>query len=179
MQQRSRSLTGAGERLLNVLKSQCGISLAWDPEGGDPQPAITNFEAIWDTGATGCVITQKVVDACGLAPAGRATSFHAHGQTRTDVFMINVRLPNRVMFPGVRAIRGELSDNADILIGMDIINRGDFAVTNLNGKTKFSFRIPSLADIDFVREANEGTQPSLPNRAARRQKSGRRSKGKV
>ena len=41
---------------------------------------------------------------------------------------------------------------ADILIGMDIIGVGDFAVTNRDGKTKFSFRLPSRADIDFVVE---------------------------
>ena len=40
----------------------------------------------------------------------------------------------------------------DILIGMDIINRGDFAVTNRNGKTMFSYRYPSMAAIDFQSE---------------------------
>ena len=35
---------------------------------------------------------------------------------------------------------------------MDIIGVGDFAVTNRDGKTKFSFRLPSRADIDFVVE---------------------------
>ena len=40
----------------------------------------------------------------------------------------------------------------DVLIGMDIINRGDFAVSNRNGKTMFSFRIPSMSDFDFQSE---------------------------
>lgn len=43
---------------------------------------------------------------------------------------------------------------ADILIGMDVINRGDFAVTNVGGITKFSFRVPSEAHIDFVEDHN-------------------------
>ena len=42
----------------------------------------------------------------------------------------------------------------DVLIGMDIINRGDFAVSNRNGATSFSFRIPSVEDFDFAAEDN-------------------------
>ena len=38
------------------------------------------------------------------------------------------------------------------LIGMDIINRGDFAVSNRDGATTFSFRIPSIESFDFVKE---------------------------
>ena len=33
---------------------------------------------------------------------------------------------------------------------MSVINRGDFSVSNYNGKTILSFRIPSLADADYV-----------------------------
>lgn len=34
---------------------------------------------------------------------------------------------------------------------MDIISKGDFAITNVDGKTVFSFRIPSVETIDFVK----------------------------
>jgi len=47
---------------------------------------------------------------------------------------------------------------------MDIITQGDFAVTNHNGVTKFSFRTPSMEHIDFV----PGTNAPPPNRAERR-----------
>ena len=40
----------------------------------------------------------------------------------------------------------------DMLIGMDVMNLGDFAVTNKDGRTVFSFRIPSCRCIDFVKE---------------------------
>ena len=40
----------------------------------------------------------------------------------------------------------------DVLIGMDIINTGDFAVTNVDGKTCMSFQMPSIRRIDFVKE---------------------------
>ena len=53
-------------------------------------------------------------------------------------------------FPGVEVVSGQLT-GCDIIIGMDIINRGDFAVSNKNGATAFSFRIPSVEDFDFVK----------------------------
>ena len=37
----------------------------------------------------------------------------------------------------------------DIIIGMDTITRGDLAITNKNGETWFSFRIPSQEHIEF------------------------------
>src|SRR3972149_10734968 len=39
--------------------------------------------------------------------------------------------------------------SCDILIGMDLITLGDFAITNKDGQTMFSFRHPSLGHIDF------------------------------
>jgi hypothetical protein len=55
---------------------------------------------------------------------------------------------------GLNVTLGKLL-GAEALIGMDVIVNGDFAVTNYGGKTKMSFRVPSLADIDFVRDSNE------------------------
>jgi len=38
---------------------------------------------------------------------------------------------------------------------MDVIGMGDFAVSNFNGKTSFTFRIPSVAEADFLKERQE------------------------
>jgi uncharacterized protein YecA (UPF0149 family) len=46
---------------------------------------------------------------------------------------------------------------------MDIITLGDFAVTNFNGNTCMSFRVPSLHQIDYVEEANAFTTPMVSN----------------
>lgn len=40
--------------------------------------------------------------------------------------------------------------DADILIGMDIITRGEFAVTTFKGFSQFSFRYPAQGHIDFI-----------------------------
>jgi hypothetical protein len=53
-----------------------------------------------------------------------------------------------------KATESELT-GMDVLIGMDIISSGDFAVTASQGKTKFSFQYPSTHDIDFAKEHNQ------------------------
>jgi hypothetical protein len=151
-QQPYLAFTTSSNGQLNVLKNQCQVSRAWAPSGGEPQPPVVPFDAIWDTGATNSVITQAVVDACGLVPTGMADVRHAGGVGRAPTYLVNILLPNRVGYQGVRVSLGKFS-GGDILIGMDIIGTGDFAVTNVNGATKFSFRHPSTEEIDFVKDS--------------------------
>ena len=40
----------------------------------------------------------------------------------------------------------------DILIGMQIISKGDFAITNYDGKMCMTFRVPSIKREDYVAE---------------------------
>ena len=139
--------------LLRSLKNRCGISVAYDLASSDTPPTIGEFDAIWDTGATGSVITQNVVDACGLSPVSMMQVHGVNSSDMSEVYLVNIYLPNKVVFIGVPVTKGGLpNSNFDILIGMDMINQGDFAVTNKGGVTKFSFRYPSEADIDFVKE---------------------------
>jgi hypothetical protein len=47
---------------------------------------------------------------------------------------------------------GAITRKYDVVIGMDVIGKGDLAMTNLNDRTTFSFRIPSAEVIDFSKE---------------------------
>ena len=49
----------------------------------------------------------------------------------------------------------EFPSNADMLIGMDIIRMGDFAVCNADGKTSFSFAVPPFPDRIDLAEKTE------------------------
>jgi hypothetical protein len=142
--------TSAGG-LLDVLKNQCGISQAFNPAGGGTAPPVVQFDAIWDTGATNSCITQAVIDGCGLAPIGIAQVHGVGGATMQEAFLVNIHLPGPVGFASVRVTRGQFI-GGDILIGMDIISQGDFAVSNHGGVTKFSYRIPSQKHIDFYEQ---------------------------
>lgn len=98
-----------------------------------------------------------------------------HGERSAETYLVSIALPNRVIFHGVRVTKGELPD-AKVLIGMDIIGMGDFSVTNSEGITKFSYRTPSIAHIDYVEQANKLSAQARPESRAerRRAKFGRR-----
>jgi hypothetical protein len=138
----------------NALPTEILISKPYSPQvSGFVSPDIVNeakkYVGIWDTGATNSVISQKVVDECGLIPTGMAIVHSATESKPCETFLVSIFLPNKVAFPAVRVTKGLLKD-CDVLIGMDLINQGDFAITHNDGKTTLSFRIPSMEQIDFV-----------------------------
>ena len=142
--------TARYESLSRVLRTrEVGISRSRGTAA--EEPTVRPYSAIWDTGATNTSITTRVVTECGLAPTSVAKVTGVHGTQLSNVYLIDVYLPNRVIAEEVEAVEspalaGELDD---VLIGMDIIGLGDFAVSNFQGKTTFTFRIPSLAESDF------------------------------
>ncbi len=148
------ALTVTYNGLSLVLACKALVSQAFDPNAKLAHPPQSEFLAIWDTGATNTVITEKVVNTCGLKPIGMARVNTANGQADCPVFLVNLLLPSHVGFHHLRVTQGKLI-GADMLIGMDVITRGDFAVTNKDAKTVFSFRMPSSQCIDFVKEINE------------------------
>lgn len=158
------AFTGSCDGLARELTSDVSISQAFHPARTPPpkRPPSNKYNAIWDTGATGTVITQKVIDQCRLSPIGMVKVSTAQGEMLAPVYLANVLLPNNVGFFNLRVTRGNVHGNADVLIGMDIIVRGDFAVTNKDGKTTFSFRIPSVECIDFVDQARQKPSGVVP-----------------
>lgn len=154
----------AYDGLANVLTSPCRLSAAWTPESDSPEPPTFEMTAIWDTGATNSVIAQSCVDRCGLVASGMTVTHTAGGAIQVETYLVNIRLPNGVVFSGVRVAKGILHE-VDMLIGMDMINLGDFSVTNAAGRTKFTFRQPSIEHIDYVEQ-----HKALERAASRRTK---------
>jgi predicted aspartyl protease len=137
-----------------TLKTVCGVCKAFNPDelpSGSMHPPITKFDALWDTGATGSVISRNVVQKLGLESTGKGKVYHANGMAIVDTYSVNILLPNNIIFSVLKVTEGILN-GIDVLIGMDIILKGDFAVTTSQGKNKFTFQIPSTHDTDYVRE---------------------------
>ena len=117
---------------------------------------------LWDTGATESVITQKTVDAYGLKPTGTRRVNHAQGTSENvPTFLVDIELPNKLIVSNLTVTLGVLQ--VDVLIGMDIISRGDFAVTHPKGNTKFTFRMPATDDIDYFLESATEQERVLMN----------------
>src|SRR5438874_793534 len=103
--------------ILRVLQTQCAIAEAFDPSAPGPHPQFHDFQAIWDTGATNSAITQKVVTTCALKPIGMTKVCGVNSTEMSEVYLVNMGLPNRVAIQHVRVTKGILAGNADILIG--------------------------------------------------------------
>jgi hypothetical protein len=58
-------------------------------------------------------------------------------------------LPNKIGIVNLRVTKGILLGDNNVLIGMDVISKGDFCITNFDKKTWYTFRIPSAGAIDF------------------------------
>jgi len=80
------------------------------------------------------------------------------GTLTTSSHLVNVGLPNKVLFTTLRVASMVLAPDIDVLIGMDILGAGDFAVTHHQGKTTFSFCCPGRREIDFVAEVKTASQ---------------------
>lgn len=138
-----------------VLGSEVGVSEPFVPPTNvadvEIKVQIKKYKAIWDTGATNSVITEKIVRDLNLKPIGMTVVHTANGQAHQKQYIVNFYLPNQVMFGMLRVTEAVLHET-DILIGMDIISRGDFCISNFEGKTVLTFRIPSCQVFDFVKE---------------------------
>ena len=140
----------------------------------------TNEEvfALWDTGATGTCISTEVAHQLGLISTGMKNIQTPSGSSQVNTYLVDIILPNNVRIPNVEVCDSAIGTqqigqhSLGMLIGMDIINLGDFTVSNHNGQTVFSFRMPSMQTTDYVKQVN------VANIIGNKHGSGKRKKSK-
>jgi len=114
-------------------------------------------DALWDTGAVVTCMKPSLWDRLRLRPFDtndRIELAGIGGRVKTRFTIANLILaPNlEIEFCPVYVL--DFPGDAEILIGMDIIRKGDFVVCNTNEKTSFSFAIPPFPDrINLVEKA--------------------------
>lgn len=155
------ALTSTADDIQLALVSTCAVFQGWDTQRREPRPPRFPYHAIWDTGATMSVISERVAEVCRAPQVAETPVQGVHGIAQRPVHLITLELPNGIMIPALRVIAADLGD-AEVLIGMDVITRGDLAVTNADGFTQFSFRTPSQGHIDFTAESDPGRRPAEP-----------------
>ena len=106
--------------------------------------------ALWDTGATCCCITKNVAQALGLNPVRKASVLTAAGYVLENIYEVCFQLPNNVAINLEVTEISAVSEDMDAIIGMNIIGLGDFAVSNFDGRTQMTFRVPSMVHADYT-----------------------------
>lgn len=107
---------------------------------------------IWDTGSEGCLISPTLSKKLNLILISYKIVVGVTSQEISPEFLVNLFLSNGDSFEGISTLVGNMLADDEFIIGMSIINKGDFAITNVNNKTTMSFRSPSVTRINFVTE---------------------------
>jgi hypothetical protein len=137
------------------LTSEVDIFPAFDPATAIAPPQSRRYQALYDTGATHSAVSPQVVTDLQLASIGARNVGVGGGTLATTSHLVNIVLPNRVLFAMVPVAKMVLLGGVDAIIGMDILGSGDFTVTHYAGKTTFSFCCPSRKEIDFTSEIKD------------------------
>lgn len=109
-------------------------------------------KALWDTGAMKTCISTELAQNLLLVATGKKDIRTPSGTKTVNTYLINIILPNEIEVPDIEVCDSAIgAQGLGILIGMDIISQGDFAVSNFQGNTAFTFRMPSQETIDYTR----------------------------
>ena len=112
------------------------------PVPSSGEPAAYKCRAVWDTGAMITVISDKLALELELPVVSKTSIQGVNGVSETMIHLVDLWLPNSAVIRCVHAAQGKCFNNFDVLIGMDVITRGDFSISNFGGHTLFSFRLP-------------------------------------
>lgn len=98
------------------------------------------IKAIWDTGAVSTMITPYIAKELELNCISLTTiSSITDINVQANMYMVYLYLPNDIKIDTF-ATEAKPVD-CDLLIGMDIISRGNFIIDNSSGKTVFTFKL--------------------------------------
>ncbi len=145
--------TKANGRLQRII-TDIHVFPGFDPASPpSPLPKSVAAKALWDTGATHSVLSIDLAQSLGLSAVGATNVTHGGGTSISPRYLVNFGLPHKVMVAGVLVTQFPAGTNGfDVIVGMDVICLGDFAITNVGGITCVSFRTPSCSIIDYVQD---------------------------
>ena len=138
---------------LSKCYNHVSLSITTETEILNPLNGIlVKTMCLWDTGATISGVSKSLAEKLELFPVQRTRVKDVHGENDVNVYLIDLILQGNFLKMAIPVAEcNELSNDGSvsILVGMDVISRGDFCITNYEGKTTMTFRIPSMEKIIF------------------------------
>lgn len=133
--------------IIDAIISECRVCPPVDFMKGElPEEVYISQNAMWDTGATNTLISPRIIQTLKLKPFGKSSISSANGVIEANSYLIHVGLPSGSIITNILALENN-NEDYEIVIGMDIITQGDFAFSNKDEHSTFSFRIPSSEEI--------------------------------
>ena len=138
------------KKMFVTLEIRIGIPFFVDGYPKDRE-IIMSTNALIDTGATGSCISRNFAQNAQFRPFMMGQVRGAHGIATVPVYIVDVLLPNGILFPNMEVTEFYGAENFDFIIGMNILCMGDMALSNAKNQTVFSFRMPPAeTHIDFT-----------------------------
>lgn len=100
-----------------------------------------SVRALWDTGANVSVICSAVAKNLGLEAKGSTKLRYANGVQKTNIYRLDLHLSEDIVFKNIFVRECNDGGNFEMIIGMDVISRGDLRILNRSGKTVFEFEV--------------------------------------
>tara|TARA_R110002072_G_scaffold72354_1_gene173011 strand:+ start:30671 stop:31102 length:432 start_codon:yes stop_codon:yes gene_type:complete len=131
---------------MSTLKLKQDIRKAIVTEVGVSNPGndfVKNYNAQWDTGATNCIISKRLLNDLGLRQVGESKcGFLTEGTYKLITipnYYVNLQIDDKTIFKNVEVNALDMPEDIDFIIGLDIISKGDFLITSRFGKPELSF----------------------------------------
>lgn len=134
--------------IVSQIIINCKVSTVSADDSDSPE-----LKALWDTGAVPTCISESLARKMGLKPVDSQEAIGANNEPfDAKVYCIKLRMGNFVI-PFIQVLGLPMDGSGhDLIIGMDVISRGDMCLTNFNGHTVLTFRTPSMEKVDYVEE---------------------------
>ena len=97
---------------------------------------IKIYKALWDTGATETLISNKVINELELLESGEVEVSTINGSIKTKRYMCGLLLMNHSKSINIQPANFSNIKGCDVIIGMDIIQYGIFHLNK--GNLKFT-----------------------------------------
>ena len=98
-------------------------------------------DAIWDTGATGSMVSENVARKLNLKPVGRTTIAGVHGVHDANTYVVDIQFDNGATLKDIKVTEASNTGGFGLLVGMDIIGRGRLYVDGINPTLMVRFEV--------------------------------------
>ncbi len=144
------AITQAHEQIVLSILTKAGVCPSHQAPTDTPKAPVHWATALWDTGANHSCISDRLAAQLRLPEIDFVEIATASGIVEVPLYSVHLFLPGHPGFQDLEMTEFTFTnDDCDIIIGMDIMTKGDLSLTNQHGRTVFSFRIPSLHTVDF------------------------------
>lgn len=104
--------------------------------------SMTTVKALWDPSSPQSMISAETIDLINPLQKSKEKFVSKDIIIEKEFFSVNVSLSDEITFIDVSFMKADLPEKkVDIVIGNNIISRGNFEIINYDNLVEFSFRI--------------------------------------